>query len=243
MIRNKEITTIEDAPKGFVYQKTKIISKKKVKKQNRNATILFLIGFILPTALAIYKRMSLNTDDTFEKYYLYIFIGLISLDIIIYLPIYFINKSIVRKSNHKKLFLVLLTIRKFEKLVMAIYSLTFIFYGIPKDSFHLNINGLINIIKTNALPSILSLLIAIISLLSNNKRLIKEVSSELVHNNLKLEKYEYDKASGNVIVKVYKRVGRRSIRKILASKFLSFIFSLLFSIAMFIVLTLLLKHF
>ena len=54
-IRNKkeEQIIIEDAPKGFVYKKTKRISKKKLKKQNTITTLLFLIGFILPTALAI----------------------------------------------------------------------------------------------------------------------------------------------------------------------------------------------
>jgi hypothetical protein len=232
---------VEDAPKGFVYKKTKIISKKKVKRQNRNTTLLFLIGFILPTALAIHKRMSLNTEDAFEKYYFYVFIGLIVLDILIYLPIFFINKSLVRKSNHKKLLLALLTIRKIEKLVMAVYSLSFIFYGLPQDHIDLTLNGFLQIIKSNLLTSILSLLIAVVSLLSSNKRLVNEVSSEVLKTNIKLEKYEYDKASGNVIVKVYKRVGKRSIRKALFTKFVTFIITTLFSLGVLVLLIYLLQ--
>ena len=103
--KNQAPLVIEDAPKGFVYKKTKIISKKKVQRQNKFATLLFVVGFILPTALAIYKKMNMDTTNAFEHYYFYAFIGLIALDIIIYLPIFFINKSLVRKSNHKKLLL------------------------------------------------------------------------------------------------------------------------------------------
>lgn len=228
--KNQAPLVIEDAPKGFVYKKTKIISKKKVQRQNKFATLLFVVGFILPTALAIYKRMSLNTEDAFEKYFFYAFIGLIAVDIILYLPIYFINKSIVRKSNHKKLLLALLTIRKIEKVIMAVYSLSFIFYGLPKDHIDLTIYGLFQFIKSNLPTSILSLLIAIISLLSSNKRLVNEVSSEILKTNITLEKYEYDKVTGNVIVKVYKRVGKRSIRKALFTKFVTFIITTLFSL-------------
>jgi hypothetical protein len=76
-IRNKkeEQIIIEDAPKGFVYKKTKRISKNKLKRQNTITTLLFLIGFILPTALAIYKKTNMDTSNAFEKYYFYVFIA------------------------------------------------------------------------------------------------------------------------------------------------------------------------
>jgi len=70
----------EEAPKGFVYKKTKRIDKKKVKRQNFITTLMFFIGFLLPTALAIYKKTNMDTTNAFEQYYFYIFIGLIILD-------------------------------------------------------------------------------------------------------------------------------------------------------------------
>ena len=240
--KNQTPLVIEDAPKGFVYKKTKIISKKKVQRQNKFATLLFVIGFILPTALAIYKKMNMDTTNAYEHYYFYAFIGLIALDIIIYLPIFFINKSLVRKSNHKKLLLALLTIRKIEKLIMAVYSLSFIFYGLPEGSFNFTPVGIVNVVKSNFFLSIFSLAVALFSLLSKNKRLVNEVSSEILKTNITLEKYEYDKASGNVIVKVYKRVGRRSIRKALFTRFVSYVITTLFSIGVLILLIYLLQN-
>ena len=243
-IKNKkeEQIIIEDAPKGFVYKKTKRISKKKLKRQNTITTLLFLIGFILPTALAIYKKTNMDTSNAFEKYYFYVFIGLIVLDIIIYLPIFFINKSLVRKSNHKKALLTLLTIRKIEKLVMAIYSLSFIFYGLPEGSFSFGLTGIINVIKSNILMSVLSVVTALTSLMSKNKRLVNEVSSEILKTNMTLEKYEYDKTSGDAIVKVYKRVGKRSIKKAIAAKLLTKLVSFVFSIGVLILLVYLLSN-
>ena len=82
--KKEEQITIEDAPKGFVYKKSKRISKKKLKRQNTITTLLFLIGFILPTALAIYKKSNMDTTNAFEKYYFYVFIGLIVLRTIFY---------------------------------------------------------------------------------------------------------------------------------------------------------------
>ena len=243
-IRNKkeEQIIIEDAPKGFVYQKTKRISKKKLKRQNTITTLLFLIGFILPTALAIYKKTNMDTSNSFEKYYFYVFIGLIVLDIIIYLPIFFINKSLVRKSNHKKLLLTLLTIRKIEKLIMAIYSLSFIFYGLPEGTFSFGLTGIINVIKSNILMSVLSVVTALTSLMSKNKRLVNEVSSEILKTNMTLEKYEYDKESGDAIVKIYKRVGKRSIKKAIAAKLLTKLVSFVFSIGILTLLVYLLSN-
>lgn len=173
---------------------------------------MFLVGFILPTVMAFLKRMKMNQQDSFEQYYFYVFIGLILLDILIYLPIFFINRSLVRKNNHKKLLLCLLTARKFEKLILAIYSLSFVFYGLPKDSFEFGINGILTVIKSNILISILSLLTAITSLFSNNKRLINEVSQEVFKTNTKYKKYEYDENSKDVIVKIYKRKNKKSLR-------------------------------
>lgn len=243
-IKNKkeEQIIIEDAPKGFVYKKTKRISKKKLKRQNTITTLLFLIGFILPTALAIYKKSNMDTSNAFEKYYFYVFIGLIVLDIIIYLPIFFINKSLVRKSNQKKALLTLLTIRKIEKLVMAIYSLSFIFYGLPEGSFSFGLTGIINVIKSNILMSVLSVVTALTSLMSKNKRLVNEVSSEILKTNMTLEKYEYDKESGDAIVKIYKRVGKRSIKKAIAAKLLTKLVSFVFSVGVLILLVYLLSN-
>lgn len=233
----------EEAPKGFVYKKSKRIDKKKVKRQNAITTLMFFVGFLLPTGLAIYKKMNMDQTSSFEQYYFYIFIGLIILDILIYLPIFFINKSLVRKSNHKKLLLGLLTIRKIEKLVMAIYSLSFIFYGLPEGSFNLSIKGFITVLKSNILMSVLSVVTALTSLLSKNKRLVNEVSSEVLKTNTKLERYEYDKSTGDVIVKIYKRVGKRSIRKALFAKFLTSLITSIFSIGVLVVLVLLLSKF
>ena len=42
--------------------------------------------------------------------------------------------------------------KKIEKLVMAIYSLSFIFYGLPKDSFSFSLSGVIAVTKIS-LPS------------------------------------------------------------------------------------------
>jgi len=221
----------EEAPKGFVYKKTKRIDKKKVKRQNFITTLMFFIGFLLPTALAIYKKTNMDTTNAFEQYYFYIFIGLIILDIIIYLPIFFINKSLVRKSNHKKMLLTLLTIRKIEKLIMAVYSLSFIFYGLPEGTFTFSLKGLLNVIKSNILMSVLSVVTALTSLLSKNKRLVNEVSSEILKTNTKVERYSYDKATGDVIVKVYKRTEKRSLRKAIFAKFLTKLLTTLFSIA------------
>ena len=240
--KKEEQIIVEDAPKGFVYKKTKKISSKKVKRQNTITTLLFFIGFLLPTGLAIYKKMNMDQTSSFEQYYFYIFIGLIILDILIYLPIFFINKSLVRKSNHKKMLLTLLTIRKIEKLVMAIYSLSFIFYGLPKDSFSFSLSGVIAVIKSNIVMSVLSVVTALTSLLSKNKRLVNEVSSELLKTNMTLEKYEYDKSSGDVIVKVYKRIGKRSIRKAMLAKLLTKLVSLVFSIGVLILLVYLLLN-
>ena len=209
---NTQETSLDDvAPKGFSLKKVKKINKRKQKLLNVKSTVLFLVGFIVPTIMAFMKRSSLNTEDAFEKYYFYIFIGLIILDIILYLPIFYINKSLVRKNNHKKLLLLLLSLRKLEKLIMAIYSLSFIFYGLPKDSFSFSYVGIINILKSNILLSVLSLLSALTSLFSRNKSLINEVSSEILKINPVVEKYSYDKTSGDIIVKVYKRTEKKSL--------------------------------
>ena len=184
----------------------------------------------------------MDTTNAFEKYYFYVFIGLIVLDIIIYLPIFFINKSLVRKSNHKKALLTLLTIRKIEKLVMAIYSLSFIFYGLPEGSFSFDLTGIINVIKSNILMSVLSVVTALTSLMSKNKRLVNEVSSEILKTNMTLEKYEYDKESGDAIVKIYKRVGKRSIKKAIAAKLLTKLVSFVFSIGILTLLVYLLSN-
>lgn len=220
----------DEAPKGFVFKKTKRISHKTVKRQNIITTIMFLIGFILPTAMAIYKRMNMDQTSSFEQYYFYIFIGLIILDIIIYLPIFFINKSVSRKHNHKKALLFLLTLRKIEKLIMAVYSLSFIFYGLPEGSFELSLSGIMNILKSNILMSVLSVGTALSALLSSNKKLTNEVASEMLKANTKIERYEYDKKSGDVIVKIYKRVGKRSIRKAILVKVLTKVITTLFSV-------------
>ena len=67
--KKEEQIIVEDAPKGFVYKKTKKISSKKVKRQNTITTLLFFIGFLLPTGLAIYKKMKYVVIDLHKAWY------------------------------------------------------------------------------------------------------------------------------------------------------------------------------
>ena len=232
-----------EAPPGFVFVKTKRIDKKKVQFQNIFSIVMFVISFILPTVMALNKRMHMDQSTTFEKYYFYIFVGLIVLDILIYLPIFFINMSLSRKNNYKKTLLVLLTLRKIEKLIMAGYSLSFIFYGLPKMDVILDLNGIIEVFKSNILMSVLSVLTAGMALFSSNKKLVNQVTSEIMKTNTKIEKYEYEKATGDVLVKVYKRVEKRSILKAMLSRVVMKIVSILFTIIVLVTMVLLLVKF
>ena len=120
-------------------------------------------------------------------------------------------------------------------------SLSFIFYGLPEGSISFSLSGIINALKSNLLVSLLSVLTALTSLLSKNKKLVNEVSSELLKTNTKLQRYEYDQ-NGNVVIKIYKRKDKKSLRYAIRAKLLTSFLSSLFGVLLLVGLVYLLTH-
>ena len=187
--------------------RTERISYKKQKRQNTMSIILFIIGFIIPTITAILQKLRIETFDETSSTYFYIMLGLIAFDVLIYLPIFFINKSLVRKNNYKKLLLFLVATRKFGKLLLAIFSLMLVFYGKPEDV------SFLTYASQNGLSTIFAVITALTSILSSSRKLTSQIASEYYGISKTVKKYSYDTGSNDIIVSVYKRQGKGHLLK------------------------------
>ena len=109
----------------------------------RKMNIMFILGFIIPTINAIYQQVNVNTGD---QAYMYVMYGFIAFDILIYLPIFLINRDPYSKGKNKLWLLILMQIRNLEKFIFAFYML--IYFIITKDiSFNMLFTDFIGTMK------------------------------------------------------------------------------------------------
>ena len=180
--------------------RTKTISYKKQQKIKKRMNIMFILGFIIPTAFTIYQQINAKEEDLGLLYAMYAFIAL---DILIYIPIFIIQRDPYTKGNNKLLLLILLQIRKLFKFIFALYML--IYFIISLDlSFNMlftDFIGTMKIILSQGLSlgfTVVSTLFTMICGANNNK-----CRRELFDGSFTYTTYERDKDTKDIIRKTY----------------------------------------
>ena len=179
---------------------TKVISLKKQKKIKRKMNIMFILGFIIPTINAIYQQVNVNTGD---QAYMNVMFGFIALDILIYIPIFIINKDPYSKGKNKLWLLILMQIRILGKFIFALYML--IYFIITRNvSFNMlftNFIGTMQIIAKDGLSLGMTLASTLFTMIvggNNNK-----CRRELFDGSFTYSTYEKNPDNGDIIRKTY----------------------------------------
>ena len=180
--------------------RTKVIPLKKQKRIKRKMNIMFILGFIIPTINAIYQQVNVSTED---QAYMYVMYGFIAFDILIYLPIFLINRDPYSKGKNKLWLLILMQIRNLEKFIFAFYML--IYFIITKNiSFNMlftDFIGTMKIIAKDGLSLGMTLASTLFTLIvggTNNK-----CRRELFDGSFTYSTYEKDPENGDIIRKTY----------------------------------------
>lgn len=161
---------------------------------------MFILGFIIPTINAIYQQLNIEAID---QVYMNVMFGFIAFDILLYIPIFIINRDPYSKGKNKLALLILFQIRNLEKFIFALYML--IYFIITKDiSFNMLFTDFIGSMKLIAKDG-LSLGITAASTLftmsaggNNNK-----CRRELFDGSFTYSTYEKNKENGDIIRKTY----------------------------------------
>lgn len=182
---------------------TKTISYKQQKKRLLKLNLLFVIGAIIPIVNIFFQIPNLSLSEQFGRILLTIMIVAIAIDLVIYIPIYLINRSLL--ENHKRRFslLFLYTIRKYERIAFGIYLIAFMYLIIPSDIKDSGMGQIMSHIKDNLLYYIICAIASISCFLTSFNGKLKEIKKEVSVSSDTIEVYEVDKETKDIIIKVY----------------------------------------
>lgn len=173
--------------------------RKKLFRQN----MTFLISFIMLIINIIIQTSKLNLNTLFDKELFLISIGIIFFDLIIYIPIYFINCSFINSLKMKKSLLFLYTIKKYERILGSIFYIYYFFLIMPDETRNSGFSGWVDFVRDNYLISISLFATSIVLLIMNYNKYLKYIKKDILDSVEIIEVYETDKETKNVKVKTY----------------------------------------
>ena len=180
--------------------RTKKISLKKQQKIKKRMNIMFIIGFLIPTINAIYQQVIIDSEN--QKYINVMFIFIL-LDIIVYLPIFLINRDPYSKGKNKLSLLILLQIRNLLKLMLAIYSLIYFFItmNISFNNLFTDFIGSMKLFLSHGLSLSFTVVSTLFTLICGNTN--RRFKKELFDAKFTVSTYERDEETKDIIMKTY----------------------------------------